>query len=100
MGSVVVRLRLRAFDRADEMAGQGTPGGHYCGARHGGLGDSRAAKRLRGSLAAAARHEVDPLFDPYSELAGTSDVPDGNRRQRKERGHGGTLELAPAHLAT
>ena len=95
----VVGLRLRTLDRVDEMAGQGTAGGHYRGARHGGLCDSRAAQRLRGALAAAAGHEVDPLFDPYSELAGTSDVSNGHRRQRKERRHGRALELAPAHLA-
>jgi len=96
---MVVSWRLRPFDRVDEVAGEGTPGGHYCGARDGGLCDSRAAERLRGSLAAAAGHEMDPLFDPYSELAGTSDVPDGHCRQRKERRHGCALELSRAHLA-
>ena len=43
MGAVV-SWSLRTFDRMDDMAGQGTPGGHYCGARHGGLSDSRPAK--------------------------------------------------------
>ncbi len=81
------------------MAGQGTAGGHYCGARDGGLGDSRAAKRLRGALAAAAGHEVDPLFDPDRELAGAADVPNGYRRQREERRRGRALELASAHFA-
>ena len=98
MGSVV-RVRPSAFYRVDEMAGQGTPGGHYCGARDGGLGDSRAAKRLRGALAAAAGHEVDPLFDPDRELADPCNVSNGDRGQRDERRHGCTLKLAPAHLA-
>jgi hypothetical protein len=98
MGAVVCRS-LRAFDRTDDMAGQGTPGCHYRGARHGGLCDSRPAKHLRGARTAPARHEADPLFDPYRDLPDPSDVPNRYRRQRKERRHGRTLKLALTHFA-
>jgi hypothetical protein len=95
----MVRLMPFPFDRVDEMTGQGTSGGHYRGAGHGGLGDSRAAKKLCGSLAAAVGQEGEPLFDRYSDLRDASEVSDRDDRQREERRRRRALELAATHFA-
>jgi len=99
MRSTVVGWSLRPCDGMNDMARQGTSSDHYRGARCRGLSDSGAAKHLRGSLAAAAGEEVDPLFDPYRELAEAADVPDRYRGQREEGRRGCALELVPAHFA-
>ncbi len=63
------------------------------------LGDSGAAKNLRGTPAATARKERHALFYPESELAETPVMPERRGGHWKERRCGCALELAPTHFA-
>jgi hypothetical protein len=91
--------RVPSCNRVNDMARQGASRYHYCGARHRCLGNSGAAKHLRGTLAAAARKERHTLFDPYGELAEAPGVPERRSGHWKERHCGCALELAPTHFA-
>jgi hypothetical protein len=83
----------------EDLRREGSSCGEYCGAGHGGLGYSRASHDLGRALAAAARHEAQPLFDPDGELDNAADMSYGDHRKWQEGRRGRALEVARAHLA-